>query len=330
MRAARWAASCAALLAATTLAGRAPAQDRLILGLPVDCILGETCHIQQYTDRDPGPGVRDFMCNGLTYDGHKGTDFALPSRAAMRAGVAVLAAAPGRVRGVRNAMEDRAYTPDMAAALGGRNCGNGVVIDHGGGWETQYCHMRKGSVTVRPGDRVKRGDRLGLVGLSGRTQFPHAHLSVRHAGRVVDPFAPDGPVACDGAQPSDTLWQDTPAYAPGGIIAAGIATTVPSFEEIKDGVAHAATLDSDAPALVGWGYAFGGRAGDVVRLSLMGARGEIVTHDATLDKAQAQFFRAAGRRARGRGWGPGRIVLRVTLIRDGEEIDSAEASARIE
>ena len=76
------------------------------LALPLDCTLGESCFIQNYVDDDPGPGAADFTCGALTYDGHKGTDFALTSIAAMEAGVTVRAAAPGVVRGVRDGMPD--------------------------------------------------------------------------------------------------------------------------------------------------------------------------------------------------------------------------------
>jgi len=78
------------LLAAPAAAGS------FLLNPPVDCTLGETCFIQNFVDRDPGPGAADFTCGPMTYDGHKGTDFALPSLAAMRQGVDVLAAAPAR------------------------------------------------------------------------------------------------------------------------------------------------------------------------------------------------------------------------------------------
>ena len=138
------------------LAGAASADEAPRLGLPADCTLGQTCFIQQYPDADPGPAAQDFMCEGLSYDGHKGTDFGLPSLAAMDAGVTVIAAAPGIVRGVRDEMADRLYSP-QDDTLSGRDCGNGAVIDHGGGWETQYCHLAQGSLTVASGDVVERG-----------------------------------------------------------------------------------------------------------------------------------------------------------------------------
>jgi hypothetical protein len=61
-----------ALCAATTYVG---AQE-LVLSSPIDCSLGDDCYIQQYVDHTDGEGVSDFRCSSLSYDGHKGTDFA--------------------------------------------------------------------------------------------------------------------------------------------------------------------------------------------------------------------------------------------------------------
>lgn len=308
--------------AALILLGSGAAADTPpMLGLPADCTLGETCFIQQYVDFDPGPGASDFMCEGLSYDGHRGTDFGLPSMRAMRAGVPVIASAPGRVRGIRDGMADRLYTDDMAAELEGKDCGNGVAIRHEGGWETQYCHLRQGSVRVEAGQQVGRGDVLGLIGLSGRTQFPHVHLTLRREGEVVDPFDPDGQITC-GAPSRETLWLDAPEYRPGGLLSAGFSTAVPSFDDIKEGIAGRSDLAPDAPALVAWGYAFGGRAGDVMEISIMGPAGEVFSHTATIDKAQAQFFRAAGRRAPSGGWEAGSYSAEISLLRNGAVVDS--------
>ena len=87
----------------------------------------------------------------------------------MERGVDVFASAPGTVRGVRNDMRDVLFTSDLSSEINGRDCGNGVVVAHDNGWETQYCHMREGSVSVIVGDLVEPGDVLSQVGLSGRT-----------------------------------------------------------------------------------------------------------------------------------------------------------------
>ena len=78
----------ALMLAAAPATARDP-----ILSLPVDCTLGDDCFILQYADADPGRGAADYTCGPMSYDGHKGTDFAVPSFAAMAEGVDVIAAA---------------------------------------------------------------------------------------------------------------------------------------------------------------------------------------------------------------------------------------------
>lgn len=63
---------------------------------PIDCQLGQDCFILLYPDRDPTPNVVDFGCGRQTYDGHKGTDFAIPDEQAMARGVPVLASQGGQ------------------------------------------------------------------------------------------------------------------------------------------------------------------------------------------------------------------------------------------
>ena len=184
----RWLALLPLMLLAAAAPAPAPTPS-LRLAWPVACKLGQTCAIQNYPDDDPGPAARDYACRGRTYPKHDGTDIRLTSMMLERRGVSVLAAAPGTVLRVRDGIGDVSVRDQPPGSVAGRECGNGLVIDHGGGWETQYCHMRQGSLRVRPGERVSAGAVLGQVGLSGDTEFPHLHLTVRKDGRVVDPFA---------------------------------------------------------------------------------------------------------------------------------------------
>ncbi len=78
--------------AATSVA----AQD-IILTSPIDCSLGDDCYIQQYVDHTDGKGASDFQCSSLSYNRHKGTDFALRTLRQMRQGVNVMASAAGTV-----------------------------------------------------------------------------------------------------------------------------------------------------------------------------------------------------------------------------------------
>jgi len=69
----------------------------------------------------------------------------------------------------------------------GRNGGYGnmVEIDHGNGITTRYAHLSR--ITVKDGDKIARGDKLGEVGSTGRSTGPHLHYEVRRHGNAVDP-----------------------------------------------------------------------------------------------------------------------------------------------
>lgn len=59
------------------------------------------------------------------------------------------------------------------------NWGNLVVLSHGIGIYSMYCHLQKGSVRVKTGEVVHKGERLGSVGNSGRSAVPHLHFNVQ-------------------------------------------------------------------------------------------------------------------------------------------------------
>lgn len=64
--------------------------------------------------------------------------------------------------------------------------GNHIVIRHGYGYETLYAHLSK--YNCRVGKRVKRGDIIGYVGSTGRSEAPHLHYEVHKNGKVVNPL----------------------------------------------------------------------------------------------------------------------------------------------
>ncbi|MFN3645473.1 MAG: M23 family metallopeptidase [Gemmobacter sp.] len=316
------------VLAAAALAVAAPAQADIALRLPVACTLGETCFIQNHVDTDPGPGHRDFACGHLSYDGHDGTDFTLPTLADMARGVAVLAPADGTVTGTRDGMPDIAFNAPGAPPLDGRDCGNGVAIDHGGGYVTQLCHLAQGSVLVRRGERVAAGQPLGRIGLSGRSEFPHVHLSLRKDGRAVDPFRPETTEGCDPA-PAPGLWAEPLAYLPAALTGAGIATDPPDFAQVLAGLPTPDLLQADGPALVVWAVVMGPKAGDRLSLRLTGPQGPLHEQTVTLDRDQARAFRFSGRRTPAGGWPPGPYRAEIALIRDNRVLDRAEVASTL-
>jgi murein DD-endopeptidase MepM/ murein hydrolase activator NlpD len=83
-------------------------------------------------------------------------------------------------------------TPIFAAADGivklaryNGGYGNCVYLDHIYGYETRYGHMSK--ILVREGQKVKRGDKIGLVGKTGLAEGPHLHYEVRFNDKILDP-----------------------------------------------------------------------------------------------------------------------------------------------
>lgn len=304
-------------------ASAALAEERPELSLPIDCVPHKTCFIQSYVDIDPGPGVQDFACGGASYDKHNGVDFRVLSAAAANAGVAVLAAAGGRVKATREGMTDIFLRDSKAGDIKGRECGNGVVVDHGGGWETQYCHMKKGSIAVSKGQEVQRGDKLGLVGFSGMADFAHVHLSVRHNGTIVDPFLPEGtPASCQRDGKTAGMWQPSAiapfAYRGGEIIGTGFTAAAPNLDKLESD--HAATdpLKADSPALLFYARFINLLAGDRVRMVITGPGGPLIEQlSEPLERNKATYFSYAGKKRREAPWQQGRYEARAEIIRDG-------------
>jgi murein DD-endopeptidase MepM/ murein hydrolase activator NlpD len=334
-----WVIAGVAVLAAATLGGvalfrrGAPPKAALSLDLPLDCTVGQDCLVQNYVDEDPGPGFKDYTCGPQGYNGHDGTDIRIPTMADMRRGVVVKAAAAGVVLRIRDEVPDTGIPPEGVDGLKGMTAGNAVVIDHGGGWQTLYGHLKRGSVRVKPGDRVERGQALGQVGLSGNTQFPHLHLTVHkiepgQPPRPVDPFVGESPIGkCGGDR--RPLWSPAAsaalAYRPASVFAAGFSDGLPEMDKAVDG-AYLVPLPGDPGAIVAWGLIQGVRLGDHVRARFEGPGGMQAEDDFLADRNLAVSMRAAGKKRPPAGWPPGRYAAIVSVVRDGKEV----ASRRVE
>ena len=66
--------------------------------------------------------------------------------------------------------------------------GNRIVIKHKNGYETLYAHLGK-DIRVKKGYRIKKGDRIGSIGNSGRSTGAHLHYEIRHNDELQDPLA---------------------------------------------------------------------------------------------------------------------------------------------
>ncbi|KQX22751.1 MULTISPECIES: M23 family metallopeptidase [unclassified Sphingomonas] len=294
------------------------------LVLPVACKLGRNCAIQNYVDRDPSPAASDFRCGSRTYDKHSGIDFRLVSMAEQRRGVAVLAAADGKVLRVRDGVADISVREAGKAGIANMECGNGLVIGHAGGLETQYCHMAKGSIAVKPGQAVKAGAPIGKVGLSGNTEYPHLHFTVRLNGKVVEPFAVGAqPGRCDGGR---SLWSPSAglagAYKAGEVLNAGFSTGPMTMPAVQENGSDQPRPTRSAPALVAFVQAIGLKGRDVQKLVLTAPDGSVLAENraAPLDRDKAQWLSFTGKKRRGAAWPAGRYQAHYTVLRGGKAV----------
>ncbi len=110
-----------------------------------------------------GPVRRGFAPRGKR-NYHDGIDISAEE------GTAVRASAAGRV---------------IYAEVGPSEYGNTVIIHHGKRWTTTYAQLSR--ITVKNGERVKAGERVGLVGHSGNSRDDGLHFEVRHNREALDP-----------------------------------------------------------------------------------------------------------------------------------------------
>ena len=320
----RWLCSIGFVLAFSGPLAIVRADEPLALVWPVACELGQTCFIQNFVDHDSSDAAKDFRCGSRTYNNHDGTDIRLIDTQAEENGVAVLAAAAGRVLRTRDGVSDISIRVAGRGAIAGKECGNGLIIDHGDGWSTQYCHLQKGSVVVMPDEVVKAGARLGRVGLSGETEVPHLHLTVRHHGTFVDPFAYGQPQeTCSGGR---SLWSrpisDSFRYQEREVMNFGFAGAVATMDGIESGALRRQTPNPRSDQLVAYVRAIGLRKGDEQVISIRHPDGKLFAENRipplAIDKAE--FFISAGRRRGAMEWPQGFYEATFGIFNDGSEV----------
>jgi len=306
------------------------ADDAPRLSFPVACTVGSTCEVQNYMDHDPGPGAQDYRCGANTYDAHSGVDIRILDMSAQAAGFEVLAAAPGRVARLRDGVPDISIRTRGPDAVSGQECGNGVVVDHGNGWETQYCHLANGSLKVQVGDHVDAGTPIARIGLSGQTEYPHVHVTVRKDGVVIDPFAPKlDAKTCDASAPGEGLWTvdaaKALAYRAGVVLNAGFTSAPVTMASIEAG---GLARPTNGTPLIAYVRAINLRGGDVQELAIVGPDGKTIASGAQppLDRSKAQYMMFVGKRPSSGDWPAGRYTATYQVKRDAKVVISKSFS----
>ena len=321
--------ACASFLNASVMA-----QDKLLFSAPVACKPFQECVIQQYVDLDPSSNTKDFQCGNSTYDGHKGTDFRITTAKAYHKGIGVIAVADGTVLRTRDGISDKMMVSQQDhLAVKGKECGNGLVIDHGGGWQSQYCHLKRGSLLVKSGQKILRGDTLGLVGLSGKTQMPHVHVTFRYQGKVVDPFlglAPSGD-SC-GVSP-DAVWTEKVLsafpYLASHILEAGFTSHLFQSGE-REARLYNDRIEPSSSKFLFFVRLMNFKKGDQLRLTLNGPKAVLATRTyGPLDRDKARYVALVGRKLKAAQWPDGRYVGQAMIIRNGKIIKQVTKVLRL-
>lgn len=331
---------CATIISVCLPYAAAAQQDALApapaLVWPVDCTLGSDCWIARYLDRGEGDSMTDYACGKRSQDNHKGTDISLADLGQMRRGTAVLAAAPGIIAGRRDGMPDRQLaTQADRERIRGRECGNGVLIRHEGGWETQYCHMAEGSVRHQQGDRVAAGETLGAIGMSGESEYPHLHFQLKRRdseGSVleIDPF--DGgefEQGCIGPGDEASYWVEKVTYAPAVLLPPRLVED--ELTRATMWQPQAIKLNRSGTKLLLQARAFHTKAGDALRFTLVEPDGRVrLDRTMTLDRGFQVARPFVGIRRPAGGFAPGVWRGTVELVRGGASIGAASVETRID
>jgi hypothetical protein len=329
--------SCLALLGGVFgwTRGAAAAENFPAFGVPILCDPSGPCLVQQFPDMQKGPGTSDPFCGGATYDAHDGTDIRLHSLRDIDGNVPVLAMAAGRILRSRDGEPDRlAGGREAIGTFAGKECGNGLVIDHGEGWETQYCHLKQSSLAKPAGTIVAKGEAIGFVGSSGWAQFPHVHVTVRHRGKALDPATGQAVGAGCVAEVAERhpLWDEAArqwfGVATHHIVDIGLSGDVTQHDSLV-ATGRPPSLAAGAEAVVGWGWLANLQKDDRVRITIIDPAEGVMTDSISdpLSGAKASYSQFAGRK---RPPVPGSYRVTVTLLRQDAVLETRTQTLEVQ
>lgn len=293
------------------------AQD---MAFPLVCEPGKTCFILSYPDLNAEIGVaQDYACGPGATDGDMFLRIGLTDAASVTLNALVLAAADGTVEDAVDQFGDRAAASKADVPTGTLNCGNGVVIDHGMGLQTAYCHMRKGSIAVKKGDRVIKGQAIGAVGQSGVATWPQLGFAIKKGGYMVDPIT--GQTQEEGCgfkeRPVIALPDAFMSYQPVAIPTMGFSLKPVGRADMARGTAlRYASIGREERSINLWAMILNVHKGDEVEIRIRDPRGRTFHHQKiTLDE-DAERLPVNALRERGYvGWRQGTYTGSVSVTR---------------
>jgi len=295
--------------------------------MPVNCLYGKECFIMSYFNHETqSDNFSDYTCGRLSSTKSTSTDFALKNYKQMLHGLNVTAADDGEVKVVRDGVADISVSLIGEESVRGRECGNGIVIQHKSGYKTQYCHLKRGSILVKIGDKVEKGQAIAQVGLSGLTTTPYLQFIVFKDKHTVDPFTGDDPVNGDAHVPCGSLdvyplWdretERMMKYIPTALLNTGFDQRIPHAQGAREDKFSRKEIKFDSKFMVFWADIFGIIKGDKITLSIIDPNGKtIITETKEMTNSQIRHFQFIGKKPdTGTTWPLGQYTGEVILFR---------------
>lgn len=292
------------------LSGHAKAIE---FGFPVACQVMGNCWITNHVDLDDRIGrTDDYMCGEKATDNNRSTHISLGSINAMENNIPVIAAADGVI--------------EFSGNQGGF-CGYRILIQHDDGWESNYCHLKPGTLQHNAGDTIKRGEIIAAVGMSGQADWPRLSFATTRNGMVFDPFS--GRTSIEGCSATtNPLWIDgmNPPYEPAAVVGAGFTIGHVTNNEIMAGTAEIATaISTQTPQLSLWSLMMNLRTGDKIHMSITTPAGRILNEmEQTIDTDTPRYPLYFSTLRKGFLWDAGEYqgVIKITRRVNGNDIVS--------
>ena len=303
------------------------AQSLFQLQFPVKCQIDKDCWIINYVDDDPTVNWHDYKNGRETYEGHTGTDIAIKNISQMKQGVDVLAAESGFVVATRDEVPDKNALSQDLNQLQNIGCGNRVAIKHSGNFITDYCHMKKGSIKVKKGDFVLAGQKLGQIGMSGLTEFPHLHINVQKNNQFIDPFTGLERYTKGVSAP---LWSAPVlkqlAYKPVVVYNVGVSNEIPTLLNIRNEKYKSNQVGADSNMIIVWVDMFHVEANDSVDILVKSPSGTaFIKEHIAIDKSNAKRFAFVGKKKPLTGFPKGNYKAQISFSRQKANLNALKS-----
>lgn len=293
----------------------------LKFSIPIECKFGEDCFLLNQVEK--------VECAQLPFSTKDGVIFIAKHDALVRDGIKILASQDGRVKAVRSNVDDQ-----DKSTVGIAPCGNGLIITHANGYETQYCYLRKDSIKLKKGDKVKEGQELGLMGMSGNINYPALLFTLKQKNKHIDPFTNNHASKDCGYNSDKSLWNSEAIKAmihSGTIITNyGFTTEEPEIAKARNGDYNIMTIAGNTNIIGYFIDLIGVYEGDLIFIEMLSPDGyKIVSYQKKFVDFNPRAFAHIVYKNQSQKLNEGEYKISFKLLRQGSIIIEKQDSLKI-